>query len=463
MVMDKLGPNLKDFLNSSTHGISAEMIASIGVQSLSTLEEIHSRGYLHGDIKPENLLLGKPNSPDEKKLFIVDFGLAIKWRDSNGKHVEYEQFPNMFRGTMGYASVHAHLGRTPSRRDDLESLAYTLIFLYQGQLPWQEFQDIDIDKSFIVCQEKLKTPPLLASSLAPVYKFLWSVVNLKFDEEPNYSKLRSLFDEIMGPIPALGPINTEGARKVGQKQSRLNFGGHDTRPVKIKTTRSGLPATQWISIFNAGKPTKQRFHYPVSNEMLAQHVEKAIIDGFHISCVASHSNLWALIMDTRIGFTSQVYKLSPFFLPEQWSREQWEKGFCITSIAGAEDGSSIVVMSKGAGYGPQLYKVSKHFPFELIETMSAQHSGFYDQVIEYDFHYPSDGFHIQWDKGYLITSVAATKDEIALVFSMPKETRYGEVTSQESLQTSEFPRKHIKENLERNMYIACLSYGRTVR
>ncbi|XP_054814605.1 casein kinase 1-like protein HD16 isoform X5 [Prosopis cineraria] len=437
--MDKLGPNLKDFLNSSTHG------------------------YLHGDIKPENLLLGKPNSPDEKKLFIVDFGLAIKWRDSNGKHVEYEQFPNMFRGTMGYASVHAHLGRTPSRRDDLESLAYTLIFLYQGQLPWQEFQDIDIDKSFIVCQEKLKTPPLLASSLAPVYKFLWSVVNLKFDEEPNYSKLRSLFDEIMGPIPALGPINTEGARKVGQKQSRLNFGGHDTRPVKIKTTRSGLPATQWISIFNAGKPTKQRFHYPVSNEMLAQHVEKAIIDGFHISCVASHSNLWALIMDTRIGFTSQVYKLSPFFLPEQWSREQWEKGFCITSIAGAEDGSSIVVMSKGAGYGPQLYKVSKHFPFELIETMSAQHSGFYDQVIEYDFHYPSDGFHIQWDKGYLITSVAATKDEIALVFSMPKETRYGEVTSQESLQTSEFPRKHIKENLERNMYIACLSYGRTVR
>jgi len=44
------------------------------------------------------------------------------------------------RGTVRYASVHAHLGRTASRRDDLESLAYTLIFLHRGRLPWQGFQ-----------------------------------------------------------------------------------------------------------------------------------------------------------------------------------------------------------------------------------------------------------------------------------------------------------------------------------
>ena len=65
---------------------------------------------------------------------------ATKWRTTGGQHVKYEQKPDDFRGTIRYASVHAHLGRTGSRRDDLESLAYTLMFLLKGRLPWQGFQ-----------------------------------------------------------------------------------------------------------------------------------------------------------------------------------------------------------------------------------------------------------------------------------------------------------------------------------
>ena len=65
---------------------------------------------------------------------------ATKWRTPGGQHVKYEQKPDDFRGTIRYASVHAHLGRTGSRRDDLESLAYTLMFLLKGRLPWQGFQ-----------------------------------------------------------------------------------------------------------------------------------------------------------------------------------------------------------------------------------------------------------------------------------------------------------------------------------
>ncbi|VAI37856.1 unnamed protein product [Triticum turgidum subsp. durum] len=142
LVMDMLGPSLWDVWNSMGQAMSSHMVACIAVESISILEKLHSKGFVHGDVKPENFLLGQPGSPDEKKLFLIDLGLASKWKKaSSSQHVEYDQRPDIFRGTIRYASVHAHLGRTGSRRDDLESLAYTLIFLIRGRLPWQGFQE----------------------------------------------------------------------------------------------------------------------------------------------------------------------------------------------------------------------------------------------------------------------------------------------------------------------------------
>ncbi|XP_057755034.1 casein kinase 1-like protein HD16 [Arachis stenosperma] len=480
MVMDMLGPSLWDVWNSSSQAMPAEMVACIAVESLSILEKMHSRGYVHGDVKPENFLLGQPGTPQEKKLYLVDLGLATKWRDtSSGQHVEYDQRPDMFRGTVRYASVHAHLGRTASRRDDLESLAYTLIFLHKGRLPWQGYQGDN--KSFLVCKKKMGTSPEMLCCFCPppFRQFLEIVVNMKFDEEPNYSKLISLFDGMLGPNPALRPINTEGAQKVGQKRGRLNIEDEDDSQPK-KKVRLGVPATQWISVYNARLPMKQRYHYNVADARLAQHVERGIADGLLISCVASCSNLWALIMDAGTGFTTQVYKLSPFFLHKEWIMEQWEKNYYITSIAGANNGSSLVVMSKGTQYTQQSYKVSDSFPFKWINkkwregfhvtsmatagsrwgVVMSRNAGFSDQVVELDFLYPSEGIHRRWDNGYRITATAATWDQSALILSIPRR-RPGDET-QETLRTSQFPSTHVKEKWSKNLYLACLCYGRTV-
>ncbi|KAI7739659.1 hypothetical protein M8C21_031100, partial [Ambrosia artemisiifolia] len=92
--------------------------------------------------------------------------------------------------------------------------------------------------------------------------------------------------------------------------------------------------------------TLYSYHYNVTDARLRQHVEKGNEDGLYISCVASGSNLWALIMDARTGFGSQVYEVSPVFLHKEWIMEQWEKNFYISSIVGTTNGSSLVVMSK---------------------------------------------------------------------------------------------------------------------
>ncbi|KAL5766870.1 hypothetical protein ACOSP7_017487 [Xanthoceras sorbifolium] len=484
MVMDMLGPSLWDVWNSSGQAMSTEMVACIAVESLSILEKMHSRGYVHGDVKPENFLLGQPSTSQDKKLFLVDLGLATKWRDStSGMHVEYDQRPDMFRGTVRYASVHAHLGRTASRRDDLESLAYTLIFLHRGRLPWQGYQGDN--KSFLVCKKKMATSPEMLCCFCPppLKQFLEIVVNMKFDEEPNYSKLISLFEGLLGPNPAIRPINTDGAQKiiyqVGQKRGRLNVEEEDDGQPR-KKVRLGVPATQWISVYNARLPMKQRYHYNVADARLAQHIERGMADGLLISSVASCSNLWALIMDAGTGFTSQVYELSPFFLHKEWIMEQWEKNFYISSIAGANNGSSLVVMSKGTQYTQQSYKVSESFPFKWINkkwregfhvtsmatagsrwgVVMSRNAGFSQQVVELDFLYPSEGIHRRWDGGFRITSTAATCDQAALILSVPRR-KPGDET-QETLRTSQFPSTHVKEKWAKNLYLACLCYGRTV-
>ncbi|XP_047338123.1 casein kinase 1-like protein HD16 [Impatiens glandulifera] len=480
LVMDILGPSLWDVWNSLGQLMPPNMAACIAVEAIAILEKLHMKGFVHGDVKPENFLLGQPGTAEEKKLYLIDLGLASRWKDaSTGKHVEYDQRPDIFRGTIRYASAHAHLGRTGSRRDDLESLAYTLIFLIKGRLPWQGYQGDN--KSFLVCKKKMATSPeLMCCFCPPPFKqFLEAITNMRFDEEPNYSKLISFFDSLIDPVTSQRPIRTDGALKVGQKRGRLLINLEEEEQPK-KKLRLGSPATQWISVYNARRPMKQRYHYNVTDSRLRQHVDKGNEDGLHISCVASAQNLWALIMDAGTGFTSQVYELSTVFLHKDWIMEHWEKNFYISSLAGSSNGSSLVVMSKGTPFTQQSYKVSESFPFKWINkkwkegfhvtsmttagdrwaVVMSRNAGYSDQVVELDFMYPSDGIHRRWESGYRITSMAATNDQAALILSVPKRKVVDE--TQETLRTSAFPSTHVKEKWSKNLYIASICYGRTV-
>jgi len=481
MVMDMLGPSLWDVWNTQGQIMSQEMVSCIAMEALAILKELHAKGYVHGDVKPENFLLGPIGSTNEKKLYLVDLGLATRWKDAVcGTHVEYDQRPDVFRGTVRYASVHAHLGRTASRRDDLESLAYTLLFLLKGRLPWQGYQGDN--KGYLVCKKKMATSAeMLCRYTPPAFKqFTESVVNLKFDEDPRYEAYVRMFEPLCGPSLSR-PILTDGAVKVGQKRPReLDSAEAAEECAPRKKVRLGLPATQWITCYNAHRPMKQRYHYNVANSRVEQHVEKGNEDGLYISSVACCQELWALIMDAGTGFTQQVYNLSQQFLPKEWIMEKWEEGYYITAMAGSMSGASLVIMSKGTPYTQQSYKVSDSFPFKWINkkwkegfyvtSMATSHTrwavvmsrnaGFVDQCVELDFQYPSEGIHRRWDGGFRITACAATPDQAAFVISVPRRRPTDE--TQESLRTSAFPSSQVKDKWAKNLYIAGIAYGRTV-
>lgn len=485
MIMDVLGPSLWDVWSKSGQILTEQYVACVAIEAITILEHLHAKGFIHGDVKPENFLLGQPGTNKANKLFLIDFGLAQKWRDSSKTHVKYDQRPDDFRGTIRYASVHAHLGRTASRRDDLESLAYTLAFLLCGRLPWQGFQGDN--KGFLVARRKMScgSKQMLMAKSSPFKVFVDAVVNLKFEEDPNYAAYVKLFEPLVtsadGPSrPLQVDATLEASKKRSQSLSKALMEGFGEQGTK-KKVRQGLPAQQWITIYNKQRPMKQRYHYNVSSTRLEVHVTKGYEDGLRITSVCASGELWAIIMDAGTNYTHQVFRVTPKqFLPKEWIMEQWEKGSYITSVAGSLGGASMVVMSKGTRYTQQSYKVSDSFPYEWIKkkwkegfyvtsmatststwaVVMSKGSGFVSQCVELDFQYPSEGIHKRWDAGYRITCCAATSEQAAFILSISRNPLHDE--TQETLRTSNFPSDHVKEKWSKDLYIAHVAYGRTV-
>lgn len=134
MVMKILGDSLETLFKKSNRSFPPKTTLMIGLQILERIEYIHTKGFIHRDIKPDNFLIGKDN--DSSTVFMIDFGLAKKYRNKDGEHIPYKDNKNL-TGTARYASVNTHLGIEQGRRDDIEGMVYMLIYFFHGQLPWQ--------------------------------------------------------------------------------------------------------------------------------------------------------------------------------------------------------------------------------------------------------------------------------------------------------------------------------------
>jgi serine/threonine protein kinase len=160
------------------------------------LRYIHSRNFIHRDLKPSNIIMGVGNYADI--VYIIDFGLSKEFRHPDTYlHIPYSRAQGLI-GTATFASVHSHLGSELGRRDDLESLAYILIYFLRGSLPWQ---GLELETRDLVVESKQNTSARVLCQGLPVQlrTFLEYSRSLSFDEKPDYDYLHKLFNAPLLP------------------------------------------------------------------------------------------------------------------------------------------------------------------------------------------------------------------------------------------------------------------------
>eukprot|EP00732_Lithocolla_globosa_P003652 Lithocolla_globosa_v1_NODE_3015_length_1794_cov_301.641173.p1 type:complete len:340 gc:universal NODE_3015_length_1794_cov_301.641173:1591-572(-) len=197
MVMDLLGPSLEDLFNFCSRKFSLKTVLLLADQLITRIEFMHAKNFIHRDIKPDNFLMGLGKRGNLVNL--IDFGLAKKFRDSRThQHIAYREMKNL-TGTARYASINTHLGIEQSRRDDLESLGYVLMYFNRGSLPWQGLRaHTKKHKYEKISERKLSTKiEILCRGFPKEFAdYLVYTRSLQFDDKPDYAYLRKLFRDL---------------------------------------------------------------------------------------------------------------------------------------------------------------------------------------------------------------------------------------------------------------------------
>ena len=198
LVEELLGKSLEDLFNLYGKPFSLKTVCVLGIEMIKRIQYIHSKYYIHRDIKPDNFMIGR--GQNEKKIYIIDFGLAKKYYSvSKAQHIKFITGKHLI-GTARYCGRNAHRGYEQGRRDDIESIGYVLMYFLLGVLPWQGLKVRKNEDHFEkIAQKKYSTSFEELTSGQPEEFLLYfkHVEKLEFEDQPNYIYLIGLFQKVI--------------------------------------------------------------------------------------------------------------------------------------------------------------------------------------------------------------------------------------------------------------------------
>lgn len=483
IVMQMLGDNLETLCEQCKRSFSTDTVAWIAIHCLRMLEALHVKGYVHADVKPDNFLIG--TDPTRHQLYMVDLGLAMRYRHaSNGRHVAQMQNPDFFRGTLRYASLNIHSGSTLSRRDDLESLAYVLIYLHQGRLPWQGTLGTEAERRMKVRDIKRNTKMQYFRDKkcpGPLVDFLEQSRNLHFDEDPPYKTISTMFTKMLASTMA--KVIPDWAKKPGfattfNSNRKRPFVPLDQLEPAPKKARPILPPMMLLTVAQEKDPPRSQSYIHSSDfkEVREWIVKRWNHDTtvYRITALCFSDTRWHCVMTSHSDYTVQSIKQSGSVQTmKEWINKKWKEGFFITSVAGG-DGSYVVVASKGTPFTQQKYKLFNPWPetwvkeqwnegYRITELATiddewmvilSKDSGIRKQCWEIHPTYPSDVVHRRWESGLRITCATSVSDRLCIIMS-----RCSDYDSQHEVlrRSNTWPSDWVKEMWADNHFLTTIT------
>lgn len=433
LVMDLLGPSLLELYERCRRSFTIQTTAMLAIQMIDRIEALHKAGYVHCDVKPENFVMGLPSGNEEvvhvidlgknynhraythativcyinsgfSHTFITTSGLSTSWRmPGTGQHVPFRQNKTGMTGTCRYASIYAHQGIAHARRNDMESLAYVLLFLHHGGLPWQGYLDKSdgARRRKVLAKKQLVTAEELCKGCPEGFtEFVKYVRSLPFEKQPEYAHCRSLFEAILAarssnnknfdwknlPSSILQKRSLEPAvdGALGVKKARVEVG------VVVPSVMQFM----LVTTHNTTEGMRQQWTKSTTYASMIKWVEDAWRNAnWRITSLCLDGPGYIAVMSWNTPYKQQSIKQSRWFLSDEWITKKWNLGFWITSISSRSglDGNTVIVMSTDCPYEDQIYHTSADFPSMWVKE--------------------------QWMKQYYVTAITTRDGRWAVVMS----------------------------------------------